>query len=89
MHAMTQVASPGGRERLGVKIQKIERHFEEQHESTELCPVGHALERRGLFGHELGRDRQTGNSQGSIESPSVVFEHDKGHKSEHKRWNTV
>ena len=54
---MTEVASPGGREGLCVEIQKIERHFEEQHESTKLRTVGYTLERRGFFGHELGRDR--------------------------------
>jgi len=57
MHAMTEVAAPGGREGLGVEIQKIECHLEEQHQSTELRTAGYALERRGFFGHELGRDR--------------------------------
>src|ERR671930_2764400 len=86
---MTEVASPSGREGLGVEIQKIEGHLEEQHQSTKLRTVGYTLQRRGGCGHELGRDRQTGNSQGKIESPRVVFKHDKDHKSEHKSWNDV
>jgi len=57
MHAMTEVASPGGREGLCVEIQKIESYLEEQYQSTKLRTVGYALERRGSFGHELGRDR--------------------------------
>jgi hypothetical protein len=57
MHAMTEVASPGRREGLGVEIEKIEGHLEEQHQSTELCTAGDALERGGVFGHKLGRDR--------------------------------
>jgi len=57
MHAMTEVASPSGREGLGVEIQKIEGHLEQQHQSTKLRTVGDALERRGFFGHELGCDR--------------------------------
>jgi len=89
MHAMTEVTSPGGREGLGVEIQKIEGYFEEQHQSTKLRTVSYAPERRSFFGHALGRDRQTGNSKGNIESPRVVFKHDKDHKSEHKRWNAV
>jgi len=57
MHAMTEVATPGRREGLGVEIQKIEDHLEEQHYSTKLHTVGYTLERGGFCGHELGRDR--------------------------------
>src|SRR5215475_9431578 len=89
MHAMTEVATPGRREGLGVEIQKIEDYLEEQHHSTKLHTVGYTLERGGFCGHELGRDRETGNSKGNIESPRVVFKHDKNHKSEHKRWNAL
>jgi hypothetical protein len=57
VHAMTEVASPGGCEGLGAEIQKIEGHLEEQHQSTKLRAVGDALERGGCCSHDLGRDR--------------------------------
>ena len=86
---MAEVASPGGCKGLGVEIQKIERHFEEEHESTKLRQVGDALQKRGLGCDELGSGRQAGNGEGNLESLRLVFTHDKDHKSEYKRGNSV
>src|SRR5712692_11964873 len=86
---MAEVAAPCGCEGLCVEIQKIERHFEEEHESTKLRKVAYALQKRGLCCDELGSGRQAGNGEGNIESPRLVFKHDKNHKSEDKRGNSV
>jgi hypothetical protein len=72
-----------------MEIQKIERHFEEEHESPKLRKIGYAMQKCSLCRDELGSGRQAGNGEGNIESPRLVFKHDKNHKSEDKRGNSV
>src|SRR5712692_11691165 len=89
VHAMAEVATPRECEGLCVEIQKIERHFEEEHESTKLRQVAYTLQKRVLCCDKLCSCRQAGNGVGNIESPRLMFRHDKDHKSEHKRRNGV
>ena len=43
MHAVADVAAPGGGKGFRAEIQKIERHFEEEYQAAELRQVGDAL----------------------------------------------
>ena len=84
---MAEVASPGGGEGLCSEIQKIERHFQEEHESTKLRKMSYTMQKRRLGCDELGSGWQTGDGEGNIESPRPMFQHDKDHKREDKRGN--